>query len=643
MVINRFEPSFLGVTEELITKALSRPVRWKIPDDYDAARQMQNSATPLTVADSPISRLIMEMTSSVTGHPVSQEKKKGFSFKGLGRSITEKLSTADKPPTLVAPAQSQAGATPTATGAPPTVAWATPEPITCGTALTATQLNATASAPGTFVYTPGPGYVLPVGTHTLWVTFTQADAPDLSPVQAAVSISVSKATPVLRWQAPSALSCGTALSSAQLNASTPVPGTYEYKPAAGEVLEAGTHTLSVTFTPTNAASYTTAQASVSVTVAKVAPTITWPTPESITCGMPLSAAQLNATASVPGTFEYRPAAGEMLAAGTHTLTLTFTPSDVTQHTTAEATVSIAVSRATPTIAWLPPDPLAYGDLLSAAQLNATASVPGTFEYTPGEGSLLAAGEHTPTVFFTPADLSDYTPAQAAVRLVVAKATPTIAWQAPDPIPSGTALSATQLNATTSVPGTFAYTPAAGEKLAKGEHTLSATFTPMDTINYTTAEATVPLTVTELSPVRITWLGPAVISYGTPLSALELNASASVLGTFVYAPGAGDVLPAGRHTLTATFTPADIEKYATAQATVALVVEGPNEIDVLLSAATQTPFAQSDAADSTGRAGGEREADPSGDGSTGKVKRETRTYKGAIYEKGDDGQWHLQQN
>jgi hypothetical protein len=26
----------------------------------------------------------------------------------------------------------------------------------------------------------------------------------------------------------------------------------------------------------------------------------------------------------------------------------------------------------------------------------------------------------------------------------------------------------------------------------------------------------------------------------------------------------------------------------------------------------------------------------------KSKRETRTYKGAIYEKGEDGQWHLQQ-
>jgi pilus assembly protein CpaE len=38
IVINRFEPSFLGVNEEHITKALTRPVQWKIPDDYDAVR-----------------------------------------------------------------------------------------------------------------------------------------------------------------------------------------------------------------------------------------------------------------------------------------------------------------------------------------------------------------------------------------------------------------------------------------------------------------------------------------------------------------------------------------------------------------------------------------------------------------------------
>ena len=61
IVINRYEPRSLGVSEEHITKALTRPAQWKIPNDYAAVRKMQNTATPLALADSPISRLIRQM------------------------------------------------------------------------------------------------------------------------------------------------------------------------------------------------------------------------------------------------------------------------------------------------------------------------------------------------------------------------------------------------------------------------------------------------------------------------------------------------------------------------------------------------------------------------------------------------------
>ena len=72
-----------------------------------------------------------------------------------------------------------------------------------------------------------------------------------------------------------------------------------------------------------------------------------------------------------------------------------------------------------------------------------------------------------------------------------KATPTITWATPADITYGTALGATQLNATASVPGTFVYTPAAGTVLNAGAaQTLSVTFTPTDAANYTTATATV---------------------------------------------------------------------------------------------------------------------------------------------------------
>ena len=77
---------------------------------------------------------------------------------------------------------------------------------------------------------------------------------------------------------------------------------------------------------------------------------------------------------------------------------------------------------------------------------------------------------------------------------VNKATPTITWDAPAAIDYGTALNATQLNATANVAGTFAYTPEAGTVLNAGTHTLSVQFTPNDTTNYNSASKTVSLTV-----------------------------------------------------------------------------------------------------------------------------------------------------
>ena len=96
------------------------------------------------------------------------------------------------------------------------------------------------------------------------------------------------------------------------------------------------------------------------------------------------------------------------------------------------------------------------------------------------------------------------PARFTVNVTAAtKTTPTISWAAPSPISYGTALSATQLNATASVPGTFAYTPAAGTVLGVGTHTLTADFTPTDTTNYNTANKTVSITVNKAEQATLT--------------------------------------------------------------------------------------------------------------------------------------------
>ena len=542
----------------------------------------------------------------------------------------------------------------TVTQATPVVTWNNPAAITYGTALSATQLNASATVGGTFTYTPAAGSIPAAGTDTLSVTFTPTDTTDYTTVTKTVSIvvnkqslvvtagsqtvvfggtaapytatitgfvngdtqassvtgapsltttpaspttvgiypiiaaagslasanytftfvdgslSITKATPTVTWNNPANITFGTTLSSTQLNATASVPGSFVYTPAAGTTPATGTDTLSVTFTPTDTTDYASVTKTVQITVNQATPVITWNNPASITFGTTLSATQLNATASVPGTFVYTPAAGTTPATGTDTLSVTFTPTDTTDYTTATKTVQITVTQAAPVITWNNPAAITYGTTLSATQLNATATVPGTFVYTPAAGSVPAAGTDTLSVTFTPTDTTDYTTITKTVQIVVNQATPVITWNNPASITYGTALSTTQLNATASVPGTLVYTPAAGSIPAAGTDTLSVTFTPTDTANYTTATKTVQITVTQATPV-ITWANPASITYGTALSATQLNATASVPGTLVYTPVAGSVPAAGTDTLSVTFTPTDTANYTTATKTVQITV------------------------------------------------------------------------
>jgi hypothetical protein len=460
--------------------------------------------------------------------------------------------------------------------ATPTITWTNPAGITYGTALGATQLDATASVPGTFAYTPVSGTVLSAGNaQQLSVLFTPNDAIDYTTATKTVSINVAQATPTITWAYPANITYGTALGATQLDATASVDGTYVYTPPSGTVLSAGNgQQLSVVFTPNDAIDYTTATKSVTINVAQATPTITWSNPVGITYGTALGATQLDATASVDGTYAYTPVSGTVLSAGNaQQLSVVFTPTDTLDYTTATKTVSINVAQATPTITWSNPANITYGTALGATQLDAAANVPGTYTYTPVSGTMLSAGNAQQlSVLFTPNDGLDYNMAAKSVSINVVPATPVITWANPANIPYGTALGATQLDATASVPGTFVYLPASGTALPLGNgQTLSAVFTPTDNVNYATATKNVAINVVPATPT-ITWANPANIPYGTALGATQLDATASVPGTFVYTPASGAVLPFGNgQTLSAVFTPTDSVHYTTASKSVAINV------------------------------------------------------------------------
>src|SRR5207245_8583371 len=97
----------------------------------------------------------------------------------------------------------------------------------------------------------------------------------------------------------------------------------------------------------------------------------------------------------------------------------------------------------------------------------------------------------------------------------------------------------------------------------------------DNADYMANSASVLINVSKATPV-ITWSSPADITYGTALSSIQLNASAtwtvngstvSVNGTFNYNPAAGTVLNAGNgQTLSTSFAPMDTTDYISNTAT-----------------------------------------------------------------------------
>jgi hypothetical protein len=159
----------------------------------------------------------------------------------------------------------------------PSISW-TPADLVYGTPLGSGQLNASASAPGTFYYDPPAGTIFEAGdAPQLRVTFVPTDYTNYNSTAATASINVAKANQTITWSAPVSVGYGTPVSYIQLNATVSVPGPdpaseLAYFPVSGTMLPVGTHTLSVVAAET--ANYNGATATVPFTIVSCLPTIT---------------------------------------------------------------------------------------------------------------------------------------------------------------------------------------------------------------------------------------------------------------------------------------------------------------------------------------------------------------------------------
>ena len=201
-------------------------------------------------------------------------------------------------------------------------------------------------------------------------------------------------TPVITWAVPSSIAYGTALSSTQLNATATflgvtVPGTFVYTPASTTVLSAGSHTLSVTFTPSDLTTYVVASQTVKLWITKVTPTITinspLPTPnysaETIDLSA-LAASTISSDAGNPMPIVYSPltpaicsvssTTAHILAAGT--CTIQAAQAATTDYNAASTTASITVgglaTTVTPSVSGAP---YTYSDAEQTVSFSATVA------------------------------------------------------------------------------------------------------------------------------------------------------------------------------------------------------------------------------------------------------------------------------
>jgi hypothetical protein len=175
---------------------------------------------------------------------------------------------------------------------------------------------------------------------------------------------------------------------------------------------------------------------------------------------------------------------------------------------AGASVPTPAPIVTTPLVWKIPASIDDATLVSSDNLlSATVgSIPGTFVYTiDGNTTLtpnitLGVGSHRVTVNFTPKDSNAYTTATKTLNFEVTatNSIPPISWAAPNAISYGTALSTKQLNASSSVPGTFSYSPPVGSILPVGIQTLFVTFKPTDSVKYSNTTYSVILQVMEAS-------------------------------------------------------------------------------------------------------------------------------------------------
>ncbi len=356
-----------------------------------------------------------------------------------------------------------------------TLTWPGPVPIIYGAAVSSNQLDAMASVPGAFTYSPTNGTVLNAGANTLSVTFTPTDTADYSNATGMVSLVVS----------PAPLTVAASNATRVYGQTNPVfegivvgvtngdEITATFSCTATNASSAGTYFIVPTLVDPNdqRTNYNVSLINGTLLVTEATSIITWTNPAPILYGTPLSAKQLNATANVPGQFAYTPTNGSALNTGTNTLSVVFTPTDALDYSNATTSVSLVVSPVPLTVTasnatrvYGQTNPV-FGGIVNGVTNG--DDVTATFSCTATNASSAGTYFIVPILVDPNDRRTNYSVSLINGTLLVTEATPIITWTNPASVPYGTALTSKQLNATANVSGSFTYTPTNGSVLNLG--------------------------------------------------------------------------------------------------------------------------------------------------------------------------------
>ena len=513
----------------------------------------------------------------------------------------------------------------------------------------------------------------------------------------------NKIVPVICWGPLAAIPYGTSLSGTELSAvaksscpgGTSIAGTYSYTPATG-VLSPGVNILSVTFTPTDAATYASASSTASLTVdpkpitvtaeiksknyGSTDPVLTFTTAAGALVGADaLNGLLVRAIGENAG--EYAINQGTVTTANNAKYVITFTGANLTIDRklitlTPDATSKI-YGLADPTLTYtITTGSLVPGDTLTGSLSRASGSAVGS--YAISQNTVTNANNPNYNITFGPRNFS-ITQKPITMNVTVAnreydgQLPATISATSLNDVESGdtvtidntkvsgefgnpdvgvgksvtVTLAANVLtgthasNYTVSVAGsplanittraititavsktksataadpTFTYTVTSGSivnrlLVAQGETgsltranlgvntpgTYAITIGSLAiSSNYLITYIAGTLTISDKTVPEICWSSPSSITYGTELSATQLNATAREVcgagsdlpGSFAYTPNLGAILIPGTHTLSVTFTPTNTAVYASASGTVSITVTPKN---LTLAADAQTKF------------------------------------------------------